>query len=592
MGLWAPAVVLLALAAGRGPSDPWAAHAQGQRAVAVPDGPVRVALHAPLDDVDPEAVPRPWPEIVSLSMVAAAAETERAAFVVYSGATVGTLDVQFGTLATATHELPPASVRVRAVKRVPMRRQFRGTATDTVGRFAPRFEPVAMKPGQLAEIWLEVDVPAGTPAGVYVGTVDVAVGRTRISRKVRVRVRGLTLREDPSKQLGMYYRMNRRLDDPARVRRELADMRRHGIRNLVLDVRPRFGWGPGHVLAVDVQPIEQALALVAEAGFSGSVVVDAGLVQLGRFLGHDDVAYVDADGASLDDDADFAPAVQTVLEAIEQAAATHPDLSLSVLHLDEVFERGRLALFERLASVGRTPALPTYATLSTAKPAYDGLRARIDPVLDLRSYHGYSFEWWLARGGTVADFAAELSRSGDRAWFYHNERGTYFTGRWARLVNGLYLWATPFSSHVTWAYQAFDGNPLDDRDGVSHDFGMAFPDPRDPDVLMPTRIWTALGEGHDDLRHLATLQWAIGAFRDDAPALAAEAQTYLDDLRADVLRVPGGIAVEQLPRTIGTPAEAPLLQSLAARYDDAALALVRARVEEYVVALRVASGSP
>ncbi len=525
-------------------------------------------------------------------MVAAAGETERAAFVVFSGSTEGTLDVQFGTLATATHELPPASVRVRSVKRVPMRRQFRGTATETVGRFAPRFERVAMKAGQLAEIWLEVDVPPATPAGVYVGDVEIAVGRVRIVRRVRVRVRGLTLREDSSKQLGMYYRVNRRLKDPARVRRELADMRRHGIRNLVLDVRPRFGWGPGRVLAVDVGAIEQALTLAADAGFSGMVVVDAGLVQLGRFLGHDDVAYVDADGASLDQDPAFEPAVAQVLTAIEQAGAEYPELSLSVLHLDEVFERGRLPLFERLASAARRPALPTYATLSTAKPAYDRLRARIDPVLDLRSYHGYSFEWWMVRGGRVADFADELSRSGDRAWFYHNERGTYFTGRWARLVNGLYLWASPFSSHVTWAYQAFEGNPLDDSDGSSHDFGMAFPDPRDPDVLMPTRIWTALGEGYDDLRHLATLQWAIAEHREDAPALADEAQAYLDDLRADVLRMPGGVAVEQLPRKIGTPAEAPLLQSLAARYDDAALALVRARVEEYVVALRVASSTP
>ena len=261
------------------------------------------------------------------------------------------------------------------------------------------------------------------------------------------------------------------------------------------------------------------------------------------------------------------------------------------MHVDEIFERGRLPLFERLAGHAAGAGLRTYATLSTVDASADTQRKRLDPLIDVRSHHGYTFEWWLVRGGTPAKLLQELRTSGDLAWFYHNERGTYFTGRWARLVNGLYLWASPFSSHVTWTYQAFEEHPLNDRDGRNHDFGMAFPDPDDPGVLMPTRGWTALAEGFDDLRYLAALEVAIVRWGPGAPEVAQRARTYLDQLRADVMRVPGGVDSKRLMAKVGTRDEAPLLDSLANRYDDAALALVRSRVEEYIHALEVAGAS-
>lgn len=579
--------LLWALAAARPES------AGAQQSLSVVRGGVQLGRHLPLDDVDPAKAPRPWRRSSELTLVAAAGERERAAFVVYSGGHAGRLDVQRPTFASATgEELPATAATLRRVRRVPVRTQYLGSQTAWVGRFAPKFTPHPIAARSFEEVWLELDVPAATPPGVYEAALEVRLGGAVHRRTVRVRVREMSLAGVGDKHLGMYYRVHRRLPEPKRVLRELADMRAHGVDTLVLDVRPRFGWGPKRVLAIDTSAVQESLRLAREAGFHGTVVVESGLVALAQLLGHDDVAYADADGASLDGDDAFADAATKTLSAIEAASGEFPEFDVVVMHVDEIFERGRLPLFERLATFADAARMPTHATLSTATPAYDKLRARIDPVLDVRSHHGYSFEWWLLRGGSVASYRDELRRSGDVAWFYHNERGTYFTGRWARLVNGLYLWASPFSAHITWAYQSFDGSPHDDADGKSHDFGMAFPDPDDPDRLMPTRIWTALSEGHDDLRYLAALERAIVRWGPRAPEPAARARAYLDNLRADVLRLPGGIAVEQLPNKIGTPAEAPLVDALARRYDDAALALMRSRVEEHIVALRVASAGP
>lgn len=582
MGPWAWALGLWALTAPL-PAEPG-------RTTAVTRGEVTLAQHFPLDDVDPSAAVREWAEGTPLTVVAAAGERERVAFVVYSGGHSGTLDVQRPELASSEHTLPATATGLRRVRRVPVRSRFRGKDTEIVGRFAPRFVPHPIEASRFEEIWLEVGVPAGTPPGLYAGTIEVRLGNTLETRPVRLRVRDMSLGGTGGQHLGMYYYAFGKLSDPRRIRRELDDMRAHGVDTLVLDVRPRFGWGPKHALMVDVAPIRDLLRIARDAGFNGRVVVDAGLVPLARLLGHLDVAYAGAAGASLDGDEAFAAAASKTLAEIASLSDAFPDLDLAVMHVDEIFERGRLPLFERLAAHARAAGLPTYATLSTLDDEADAHRKRLDPLLDVRSHHGYTFEWWLVRGGTVADYAQELRDTGDEAWFYHNERGTYFTGRWARLVNGVYLWASPFSTHVTWAYQAFDQQPLDDRDGRSHDFGMAFPDPDDPDALMPTRIWTALSEGHDDLRYLAALEAAIVHDGRRAPEAAARARAYLDDLRADIMRVPSGVDARRLRDKIGSPAEAPVLDALARRYDDAALALVRSRVEEHIHALHVAAG--
>lgn len=547
-----------------------------------------VALVSWLDDVDPTVRPPAWSSRRPLSISAAPGEREPVAFTVYGDEVARRLDIGVGALHGPV-ELPREIVAVKRVRRVEARRHFNRPATEIVGRFVTEFVPQTIGPGEFAEIWVELRVPPDAPPGVYRAPLRIRLGARTLERTIRLRVRPIELRASTRKSLAVYYRMVHVLSRPdgdRRAARELADMREHGIAHLVVDLRPFFV--SGDPLRVDTRLLERGLALIEDAGFGGTVVFDSGLVPLALRLGFRGFGY--AQGGTVDLDPNFDAAATEVLERLEALRRSHPNLELALMHLDEIFDRRRLDGFIRLAKLTREAvSLPTYATFSTLTPGQDDLRRLIDPFVDVRSHHGYSFEWWLVRGGTMQSYAEELRRSGDRAWYYHNERGTYFTARWARLVNGLYLWAGPFETHVTWTYQQFDGSPLDDTDGSVHDFGLAFPNPSEPDVLIPTRSWEALAEGYDDLRYLVTLEVALERYGSGAPRVAQEAAAFLAELKRDLRSPPTGIDPAGLDEFVGTPREAPFVRAAAQRYDGPRLDWIRERCEELTRAL-VASG--
>jgi hypothetical protein len=536
----------------------------------------------------------PWSGRQPLTLSAAPGESEPATFVIYAKRRVRRVDVRPFELRGRAGRIPATAVRVRAVLRRPTRRYFAGEETEVVGRFLPPWTPAPLGAGRFREVWIDVDVPADTAPGVYTGRLEIDADGDSHVRLLRVRVRPMRLTTPSDKTLGVCYRAFARVDDGAAIARELADIRAHGVSHLLTDLRPTYRVGKAGEVAVDTSRLATGLDFVVAAGFAGTVVVDAGLVPLAGAMGHDDVAYPGGTGASLQGEKGeaFREQALAVLRAIAVEAKRHPQLDVAVQHLDEVFSPGRLDLFLELAKLTRRePRLPIFASFSTVSEQQDRWRELVDPYVDIRANHGYSFEWWVIRGHDWDDYARELERSGDRGWFYHNERGTYFTARWARLINGLYLWAGPFESHVTWVYQRFDGNPFDDTDGGEHDFGLAFPDPADPAVLVPTRGWMAIREGFDDLRYLATLRAAVREHGEAAPGPAASARAFLDSLAADVLRPPAPIDARGLGAAVGTPDEAPYVAALSRRYDAGRLALVRDRAEELTLALVTAGES-
>jgi hypothetical protein len=260
-------------------------------------------------------------------------------------------------------------------------------------------------------------------------------------------------------------------------------------------------------------------------------------------------------------------------------------------------------LYIRLTEIGRqVPGVKFYITFNTSAPEHDAMRRQIDPYVDLRCNHGYSFEWWLARGHTIAEYAAELKASGDEAWFYHNARGAYCTPQWARIINGIYLWASPFSAHCPWTYRSAHGNPFDDADG-GMDFGFAFPDPDDPSQLVSTRLWEAMREGFDDVRYMATLTDLIRTRKTSKPREAAEAQAFLDGMveRIRNLKItqtaPSGPAaragfqidldtgVVMGEGKTGTVMEAPVIYALMRRYPGDQLQTLRAQIVEHILRL-------
>jgi len=285
------------------------------------------------------------------------------------------------------------------------------------------------------------------------------------------------------------------------------------------------------------------------------------------------------------------------MDGLNALANEFPDFDLYQTYFDEVFStEGLLDLYIDVSRhVQRRSKVPLYITLNTRSPASNQLRQRLDPFVDYRGYHGFTFEWWLARGHRVRELAEEHKRSGDRASFYHNARGPHFSARRSRIVNGILLWAGPFESHFPWIYQRFYGNPFDERDHSRHDQGMAFPGPNES--IVATRIWEATREGWIDLRHLQTLERLIAERGDAHPRAAYRARQTLESVRALVREAGppppnnfvglrknarGGLFISQPRHPYPLIDEAPLLSALDQEFGADGLDRLRTQLAKHI----------
>lgn len=571
---------------------------------------MRVVAKDYLDDMEPTLPPRAGDARVDV--FASPGEIEPAALVVYADGPLTGLSVAVSDLLSPDGGTIAADrVTVRRVIRTPMRRLYTAKAADTVivNRFLPRWKAVDLGAGEFREIWLSFDVPAGARPGMYAGTLTLRHAGGAREVPVRLEVLPIRLAEHPNKALATYARLGRGGLDRGRILRELGDMREHGIRHIHPGVAVGYRMEGGNPVA-DLGEVRDLLALLKEAGFDGAtVVVGTGLTALARLLGHEDLGK-DGDGASLDGDEAFARAAKAAMEALARFQREEASgFRLFASHLDEVFgSKKLLAQYIRLSrAVRQVPEVKLYITFNTVRDESDAMRRELDPFVDLRCNHGYTFEWWLGRGHTMDDYEAELRAGGDEAWFYHNARGVHWTPEWSRIVNGLYLWAGPFSSHCPWIYQSYDGNPFDDTDGPEkkgHDWVLSAPGPDDPADLVPTRCYEAMREGFDDLRYLTTLEAAIEGASAKAPDECAKARAFVGRLRGLIRGArPGPAEPAQGPSPPGGPVdadtglimgqgivgsaeEAPLINALATRFSAEDWRRMRRDIADWIVRLR------
>jgi hypothetical protein len=520
-----------------------------------------------------------------LTTVAAPSEREAVTFAIVASRTIRNVKVEVSDLVGDSERIPADSITVRSIRHAALRKTPAAAETELAPRFLPAWKPTTIHRKHFREVW--IDVPADVPPGSYRGTVTIRSDRGVQKRPFLVQVRDVVLVDEPAKALGMYYAIGRAANEAA-VRRELADMHAHGVRHLVTPLRPIWIAKDDAIIA-DTKALERALEQIHTAGFRGTVVVESGFVQLAWKLGHTDVGFNRAKGESLDGakGEPFRNAAIEGLHALERLDEEYDDLDLAVVHLDEIFNADRLDLFLRFAELtwGESP-LRQFAAVHTADDASAALMERVDLYVGLRSQHGYSFEWWLERGHTIGEYASALRKSGDRAWYYHNDRGSFFRPSWARIVNGMWLWVSPFEAHVPWIYQRFDGNPLDDTDCRWHDFGFAFPDPKAPHDLVPTLAWEATRDGFDDLRYLATLEREIASARRRRDPAAEAAERFLAELRKELVSALPVTDVATQRRRVGTEGEAPYVSRIAKRFGSSGLASVRQLVADHIHTLQ------
>jgi len=198
--------------------------------------------------------------------------------------------------------------------------------------------------------------------------------------------------------------------------------------------------------------------------------------------------------------------------------------------MDEVFGHDRLDRYVRLArAVRQVPEARLYITFHN-RPGVEHLIQAIDPYVDIRCCHGHSMDEWLSAGHTFADLATELRDAGDEAWCYYNPREIAVNAEWERICNGFWLWLSPITTHCPWAYNSYQGDPLDDEDG--YDYVYAFPV---DDKIVPTRMWEGYREGIDDMRYLSTLEQCIREAHGRSTKAVTTARAWLDGLRDTLL---------------------------------------------------------
>lgn len=531
------------------------------------------------DDIDPSQPPKAESLQSGLSATAAAGEYEPVNFVVYAVEDLERLAVEVSDLAGGDQSIPASRIDARLVLRGLMRDLYTlpPERSTVVSRFLLPLETVDIPAGTFREYHIIVHVPDETAAGVYRGQVRIRpAGRPLTELPLEVTVLPFRLRE-PSRAYGMYYRFPAIQSDWAYIDAELADLRDHGCTLVKANVGIEYQRNGDGNIEPSLDRLERMLKLLKQHGFRGSLPVETGCIQAARLLEYDPVK----DYADEAERARFFAVVKEGLLRMLDLFKRYPEMEPLATHMDEVFGRDRLELYIRLTeAVRQIPSLRVYITLhNTPSPGVAEMTEQVDPYVDVRCYNGHALETWVHAGHTFDDLGRELEQAGDEGWTYHNIRGAFFEAEWMRLVNGLWLWASPLRVHVPWMYYSFNGNPMDATDGPrlrGGDFAFAAPDPRDPSRLVSTRHWEAFREGVDDMRYLETLEFLLSQ-RPDAPA-AREARAWLEKLRRNVTPVPADLqAIEK---------ESPILVSLSGRLNGVDYRRIRREAAEHIVRLQ------
>jgi hypothetical protein len=540
-----------------------------------------------LDDFDPNVQPL-IPAHPRIALAAAPGEAVPAECLLLAAAPLSDVSVHVTGLAGPHGDAIAAGCfAVRRVVRTPLRQVYYAPPTDThvVGCFLPPWTPQSIAADSFREIWLTAHVPVRAKPGRYRGQLVIKGHGSRDRCPVELTVYPFHLRPNPTKSLGIYIYMAQSLDKPRLVEAWLNNLKQYGVNNLVTDLTIHYA-RHGKAIYPDFTVVRRGLDLIRASGMTGTIVIYDGLEHLAEMLGHYNLK---ADPEVLNSDRRFWAVARKAMRGMVRLQKSYPTLHLAVSHLDEVFDNGRFPLYLELAkAVRQVPAVPLYATVNTLNHRSDQKLHEILPYVNILGNHGYTFEWWLARGHTFRQYKRELASAGDVAWVYHNDIGAYYTAKWARIINGFYLWASPFRVACPWCYQWFRGNPYNDTEGKLGSFGMELPGLNGhPLELVPTKVWEAMRQGGDDLRYIATLQALIVKQRKAHPRASLAAQRVLTSLRA-LITAPlknirkgwkGGVAA-------GTPAVSPLIHALAQSYSGAQWQVLRRRIAMAIITLQ------
>jgi len=535
----------------------------------------RVAVKNYLDEIN---VAAQYPRAQEIETFATPGEYEPVAFVIYAAKDLKNVQVRVSELTSERAKVDEENLTLRTVVRSPRRFTYLSPAQDSrvVSRFLFPFKPFHLRAGHFREIWLTIKVPDNTRHGIYSGSVTVKPDQLRSTTiPLTLEVFPFKLAQTFKKRYGVYHNITPEPANLEKVKRELADIRGHGGTLIYPSLQVQYVIQKSCEISISYDKIRTGLKLVSEAEFKGPVPISTGLNMLQKLL--------KLKNEELETNELFLLTAQKAIEGIKQVQQDFPKLEIALTHLDEVFSRGRLPRYIAFTKAAkRVPGFRFYITFHTVNENAEELRRQLDPYMNIRGNHGYSFEWWLARGHTFEEYERELQTSGDEAWFYLNPNRIWRDAKFQRLVNGLYMWLSPFSGRLDWGYSKPEGDPFDDLDGRTTDTGYAFWSPIHADVLVSTPEWEAWREGIDDAKYLLMVQTLME--KHEGTEAAKAAARWLDVLRKSIPK-PQGLEYDSGPTVKRSGSESPFILALRRRFSSDDLQQIRYEAAQHIAKL-------
>ncbi|HUT87974.1 MAG TPA: hypothetical protein VMY37_00615 [Thermoguttaceae bacterium] len=538
-----------------------------------------------VDEVDPQerpADPAPDPK---LSTFAARGEWQTVGFVIYATRDLGNLAVEPTELASDDGAaIGATNVGVFLNRRVMQRRAPRVPDDDRVPAAAllDPARPFDLPAGHFKEVTVTVHVPPDAEAGNYRGAVRItAEGAAAMELPLALRVLPFRLRPSSRKEFGVYYLLELDADVRRRVRAELQDVRDHHGTHLFCWVGMEHR-RQGDRIVTSYRRLDEALALLREFGFRGPQIVETNFQQIARLLGHEDVAE-GQDGKSLDGDAAYAEHVERAIRGLDGLRKKYPEFELVVTHMDEVLGRKRLSLYINLTKpIRRVPEQRVYITLHTLpRPGVPEATRKLDLQVDVRGYNGHALDCWIQAGHTWDELAQTLKESGDEGWMYYNPHRPFYTAKWARIINGLYLWWSPLRVHCPYRYRTMRTYPL----SFTHNMAYSVPSPDDLGPPIATRQWEGYRLGAQDAWYFSMLEDLVTEAQERALPHAASARQWLEHLRE---LMPKAEQIQDMPDD--ERKNYPVVLTVASRLSGDQLEEVRLRTAEHIVSLRESLG--
>lgn len=555
----------------------------------LPDAPGGYVIYGghPVDEVDPTVEPlhETFPE--ALAIAAAPGEYEAAEFDLFAARDLAGINVSLTDLSGDAGTIAGDNVKVQLIRRVLMRKGYwmsRLPANyETVSRFIFPNREFWLPEGNFKEVYVLVHVPEDTQPGEYSGTITVsAEGAEPTEMALNLTVRPIDLIRLQDKRYGMYYRANWLLERPEPVNdAEFADMAAHGCTMIKGHTAINWARDDDGNITWDFDLIRTTLDQGLDHGFFGEITIYDNLMTLARLM---DLRGLDEEGEGdpVSENAELLAVAEDCFAELKQLEREYPQYEFLLTHMDEVFGRGRLPRYLDYAEVVRkTSDFRLYITIPMTPGRWEEMMERSDPWIDVRCINGHSLESWLQAGHDWDEMAQMLAESGDEAWMYHNQRGSFFKAEWNRFINGMFMWVSPIEVHVPWMYYSIGGNPFDDTDDDHHDFVYAVPHPEDPTLLISTLHYEAFREGYDDMRYIRTLEETMAEAR-AAGVDVADAQAWLGQMKS---------MLPQLPEDIeDIDMESPYSVAAARKFTGADWDAMRAQTAQHIIALQRAMG--